>query len=116
MSIFRGRSGRHRRDVTRNLAAATETVPQAVRSSPTIIVAHPGEVVSKTDGDVHRVTFTQLCQLYGVDPRTTLNAAHPAHASLARYRRELAPEEVIDLFPRYDGCYDGAALILGLPR
>lgn len=83
-------------------------------TGPTIVV-HPGDVVSRRDGDVHRITFRQLCQLYGVDPHGALNIAHPAHAALARYRRELG-EEVIDLYPREDGGYDGAALVLGLRR
>ncbi len=89
--------------------------PVELRNTDPLIVAHPGEVVSRNDGDVHRISFVQLCQLYGVDPRTTLNSAHPAHASLARYRRDLG-YDVIDLFPREDGGYDGAALVLGLTR
>ncbi len=88
--------------------------PVELRRAERTIVAHPGEVVSRRDGDVHRISFVQLCQLYGVDPRTTLNTAHPAHASLARYRRDLG-HDVIDLYPREDGGYDGARLALGLP-
>lgn len=119
--------GRHRkpksmwRGWTAKVGWADETsvwpgdAPAELRQQQTTIVAHPGKVVSRSDGDEHHITFVQLCRLYGVDPRTTLNAAHPAHASLARYRRELAPDAVIDLFPREDGGYNGAALVLGLP-
>lgn len=84
------------------------------RAKPPTIVVHPGPVTSRHDGQVHRISFTQLCQLYGVDPRTALNAAHPAHAALARYRRDLDPTEVIDLFPREDCQYEAAALSLDL--
>ncbi len=107
-------AGKHRagEELPTAFEAISEIPRETRRAEPTVVV-HPGKVTSRRDGDVHIVTFTRLCRLYGVDPRRALNAAHPAHAALARYRRDLG-EDVIDLFPREDGGYDGAAIVLGL--
>ena len=32
-----------------------------------IYVLHPGEISSKTDGDIHHITAPELARLYGID-------------------------------------------------
>lgn len=39
-----------------------------------MIFVHPGKVISRNDGDIHYITFNQLCKLYGLNPNDCINA------------------------------------------
>ncbi len=59
----------------------------------------PGWVKSQNDGDLHFITFDQLCWLYGVDAAECVNAD-----SIGQMKR--ANTGLYRLEPRRDGQYD----------
>lgn len=62
---------------------------------------HPGIIPSIRDDDWHHIGFEQLCRLYGLNPRKTVNAEDP-HRMMGR--RE-SPEDR-HFYPRVDGDYE----------
>ena len=58
----------------------------------------PGEVISKTDGDIHYISADRLIRLYNVDPRECL-------IKPKRGTSWTAPVGLITLTPRFDGDY-----------
>lgn len=64
------------------------------------VMLHPGEVVSKMDGDVHRISARQLIRLYGVLPSDEVIINDGS--------TRMAPWKYPDywhLLPRYEGDY-----------
>lgn len=61
-------------------------------------VIHPGPVVSKTDGQLHHVTASELMRLYHVPASECViaRASFPGGRDLRRY-----PKNLIHLRPRY---------------
>ena len=66
-------------------------------------VVCPGYIRSKTDGDRHFITASQLIHLYGVDPTECIVRRHDMSEHEERLFR--APEDAIHLYPRYNGDY-----------
>jgi len=64
-----------------------------------LFILHPGRIVSKNDGQIHMITFTQLCELYRLSPGEAYNADDEAHM------RGLNPGCHKHLWPRHDGNY-----------
>lgn len=60
-------------------------------------VVYPGEIASQKDGDRHFVSSRELMRLYGVHPEECIVscAGRPSRIT----------EDLIPLFPRYDGNY-----------
>ena len=65
-------------------------------------VLHPGEVVSRSDGDVHFISAPMLETLYGVDRRECIVAKKGMDAP--HHERYYGPD-MIHLYPRDDGRY-----------
>ncbi len=63
-------------------------------------LVYPGEVNSQNDGDIHFISFKQLVQLYGVNPRECIDATKISKKALSG----LEPT-CTKLFPRYNGDY-----------
>lgn len=61
-------------------------------------IIRPGTIVSKHDGDIHRISAEQLISLYHVDPEECVTI-HPDQ----KIPRHLLHLEI--LAPRYDGKY-----------
>lgn len=61
-------------------------------------VVHPGRIKSKYDGDIHKIGFRQLTELYGVNPRECIDAEASPHAMMW-------PPGVIHLYPQSSGDY-----------
>jgi len=61
-------------------------------------VVHPGSILSKTDRQLHHITFGQLVQLYQVDPKECINASDIQ--STGRFS-----DAMVHLYPDYDGNY-----------
>ncbi len=64
-------------------------------------VLHPGEVISKTDGDIHYISALKLAALYGVDYRLCYVKEDSKPISLDRHNWD----EYMHLYPRYKGDY-----------
>lgn len=68
----------------------------------------PGRVTSRTDGDKHHVTASQLAMLYGV-PMSECMVMPPQSPENHRARMDLLDRvrlgELIGLAPRFDGDY-----------
>lgn len=67
----------------------------------TMFMLHPGEIRSRSDGDVHYISARQLIQLYGI---------HPKMCQIYKegWDRGMSPglsEQFVHLYPRYDGEY-----------
>jgi len=64
-------------------------------------IIHPGTMQSKTDGDIHFISASQLMRLYNVSPNECI--------IMDRMRPEtyigLNLKEYVHLYPRYDGNY-----------
>ena len=58
-----------------------------------------GDVESKTDGDIHRISARRLCELYRLDPNECYFIDRPE-------QRLGIPSNVQYLYPRYDGSYN----------
>lgn len=65
---------------------------------------YPGTVTSKTDGDVHFISFMQLCRLYRVHPSLCVDMSKNREVSKFAGR---VPElmQLIPLRPSYHGDY-----------
>jgi len=63
-----------------------------------------GRVISKTDGNEHYISPVQLVSLYGVNRRECLLYSDAKDHYLKTGNR--TKDELIYLFPRYDGNYD----------
>lgn len=57
---------------------------------------HPGNVISKEDGDKHYISPLKLCDLYGVHPDECLIVSD----------RTKNDDSFIHLHPRHDGNYE----------
>lgn len=64
---------------------------------------HPGWVISKTDGDDHRISAGQLARLYKLKTYEYIVWRGSALASEDQLGRRY--EDFIHLYPRYDGNY-----------
>ncbi len=58
---------------------------------------HEGFVNSKNDGDRHFISFSQLCQLYRINPKDAVNWVQNG--------RGRTHEDYVHLYPNYDGDY-----------
>ena len=56
-----------------------------------VYAVYPGEVKSKTDGDVHYLSFHRLCRLYGVNPAICVD--------MSRESARNAIEDISNLIP-----------------
>lgn len=72
-------------------------------------VLHPGEIRSRTDGQVHFIGFMQLVELYGLAPQMCIDAS-----CATGFCREIDTE--VNLYPRYDGKYRNKDGIPNLER
>ena len=68
-------------------------------------VVLPGYITSKHDGDVHHITFNDLCRLYDINPRDVMDGKVRRGTRLPKYP--------IMLSPRYDGEYNLADEVAG---
>ncbi len=59
----------------------------------------PGEVRSKTDGDIHHIGFARLCDLYDISMREAINYDTLQPFEQSRFNG------LIRLFPRESGDY-----------
>lgn len=59
---------------------------------------HEGFVTSRSDGQQHFITYSRLCELYGLNPKETVNWVKDG--------RGLDYDGYLHLFPRYDGKYE----------
>lgn len=62
-------------------------------------MVHPGKVKSKNDGDIHRISGTDLIKLYHLNPATTV--VYTEGCMLGRRY-----DEFDHYYPRYDGKYE----------
>ena len=70
-------------------------------------IVFPGAVTSKTDGQRHYISHTQLMRLYGVDPRECeLYEPTPWSTRSVHFMAEDHQDGMICLAPRYDGNYE----------
>lgn len=63
-----------------------------------IVVIHPGYVISKNDGDLCKITASDLKRLYGVRETDTV-FIDPHGMSIKQFN------QAIHLYPRFDGQY-----------
>jgi hypothetical protein len=63
-------------------------------------LVYPGHVISKSDGDRHFISYSQLIRLYGVDPMECMDIANASMYTVA------LTDKLIPLRPQYDGNYD----------
>lgn len=76
-------------------------VPKPIKEK--VYVIHPGEVRSKSDGDIHYVSYHQLCRLYRLDPQ----AKNVYYEKTALGLDLTNPDvEVVHLFPLESGKYE----------
>ena len=61
---------------------------------------YPGEVTSKTDGDVHNISFLRLCRLYNVSPAICVDMSRESARNAIEDVSNLIP-----LRPLYSGDY-----------
>ena len=61
-----------------------------------------GKVESKSDGDIHYISTSQLCSLYGVDPNECFLCRNQDDYE----RRRPALPDLPLLRPRYEGDYE----------
>lgn len=67
---------------------------------------HPDFVLSRVDNDVHYITGTRLMTLYGVNPAECIVIdPNESTARRAELFKLAETENLIHLFPRYDGNY-----------
>ena len=66
-------------------------------------IVHPGEVISRSDGDIHFISFNRLCQLYGIHKEQAVNAGVPG-----AFPRPGFDGKDIHLWPLESGQYDEA--------
>lgn len=66
-------------------------------------VLFPGEVRSKTDGDIHYITAPELARLYGVDYRKCKVVYRDKESSIRGWYRP-QPDDVA-LYPKSNGDY-----------
>lgn len=59
----------------------------------------PGEIESKTDGDIHFIGCKELMRLYCLEPRQCFDESNPDNW------RGRDPEKITKVYPRYDGDY-----------
>jgi hypothetical protein len=72
---------------------------------PPKYAVYPGEVESKSDGQLHYITAGELCMLYGVR-RDECVIVMPRYYSHPYYKAFLErASKLIALRPRYDGNY-----------
>lgn len=72
------------------------TTVTPTEEQPPLNVIHPGNVRSRTDGDVVYVGYKDLIRLYGLDPKDCVLASSGWRAGHRRVRH---------FYPRYDGDY-----------
>lgn len=65
-------------------------------------VLFPGEVCSKSDGNVHYITAPELARLYGVQYRYCKVVYRDRESSVRGYIKQ---QNDIELYPREDGEY-----------
>ena len=66
-----------------------------------VYAVYPGEVKSKTDGDVHYLSFHRLCRLYNVNPAQCVDMSRES----ARNAIIEDISSLIPLTPLYSGDY-----------
>lgn len=64
----------------------------------------PGTVISKTDGDQHKIGASQLARLYGV-PLSAPNV-HVLREEEQSYARTISPDQDVFLYPDSGGEYE----------
>ena len=65
-----------------------------------VYAVYPGEIHSKTDGDVHYLGFHRLCRLYNVNPATAVDMSRASARNAIEDISNLIP-----LRPLYSGDY-----------
>lgn len=75
--------------------------PQSDYRKRIVNVVHSGSVISKNDGDKHYIGFVKLCQLFGLNPGTAIDAKNPASLGL----RNDDTTEIRHYSPSYSGNY-----------
>lgn len=65
------------------------------------IAIHPGEIMSKNDGQIHKIGARQLAELYGVDLRDCIVWEQDRPESYLGRN----PDDYYHLYPRYYGDY-----------
>jgi hypothetical protein len=65
-------------------------------------VLFPGEVRSKTDGDIHYITAPELARLYGVDYKKCKVVYRDKESSIRGYRPQMGD---VALLPKSNGDY-----------
>ena len=65
-----------------------------------VYAVYPGEVKSKTDGDVHYLSFHRLCRLYNVSPAVCVDMSRESARNAIEDISNLIP-----LTPLYSGDY-----------
>jgi len=72
------------------------------------VFLHPGEVVSKSDGDVHFISAPQLAQLYHVLPTDEVHVVTENNNKIIEMLERFAAQEALEwlhLYPSYEGNY-----------
>ena len=64
---------------------------------------HPGDVVSKNDGQTHRIGFTQLCECWGVPPHMCMNMLNDVRCKGPC--NHVGCNSMIHLYPHPNGNY-----------
>jgi len=64
---------------------------------------HSDYIISRTDGDKHFISEQRLVQLYGLRPIECVGTVGNSYKGF---------KDLVDLYPRYDGDYSFAVLLL----
>ena len=90
------------RDVELDMAKADHAESGGERKRYLVL---PGRVYSRTDGDDHFISASQLMHLYGVDPRECVIGELEPHGDYSRRPLGMRGDDMIELRPDYSGRY-----------